>query len=434
MATLQSPPSVNLIAVGINHHTAPIELRERLAFTDHDTRKFLRTVCDGRLLSEALLLSTCNRTELYAVPALEEIEPAHLKDLLIEHKDARKVVQREHFFSLWACGAVKHFFEVACSADSMILGEAQILGQVKEAYRLAAEEKATGTILNKLCHAAFSVAKRVRTETKLTDGAISVSYAAVELARKIFSDLSSKHILLIGAGETAELAAMHLREKNATRITITNRTPEHAEALAREIGTSNIITFDYFRERLHEFDIIISAVSSAGEIVSAHSIELAMQKRRREPMLILDLGVPRNIDPAASSLYNVFLKDIDDLKLITEKNLEARRKELPKVARIVEEELIAFEQWHNTLQVAPTIRDLQAKFEAVKQQELERMRSKVSPEQYAMMEQLADRIIKKLLHFPISTLKSPIDNAQTIQSKLNLIRHIFNLESSNTDQ
>jgi glutamyl-tRNA reductase len=151
-------------------------------------------------------------------------------------------------------------------------------------------------------------------------------------------------------------------------------------------------------------------------------------------MLILDLGVPRNIDPSASSLYNVFLKDIDDLKLITEKNLEARRKELPKVARIVEEELIAFEQWHNTLQVAPTIRDLQAKFEAVKQQELERVRSKVSPEQYAMMEQLADRIIKKLLHFPISTLKSPIDNAQTIQSKLNLIRHIFALESSNTDQ
>jgi glutamyl-tRNA reductase len=305
---------------------------------------------------------------------------------------------------------------------------------VKDAYRLAAEEKATGTILNKLCHAAFSVAKRVRTETKLTDGAISVSYAAVELARKIFSDLSSKHILLIGAGETAELAAMHLREKNATRITITNRTPEHAEALARKIGTSNIITFDYFRERLHEFDIVISAVSSVGEIVSAHTIELAMQKRRREPMLILDLGVPRNIDPSASSLYNVFLKDIDDLKLITEKNLEARRKELPKVARIVEEELIAFEQWHNTLQVAPTIRDLQAKFEAVKQQELERVRSKVSPEQYAMMEQLADRIIKKLLHFPISTLKSPIDNAQTIQSKLNLIRHIFALESSNTDQ
>ncbi len=426
--TSHLPPSMNLIAVGINHHTAPIELRERLAFTDEETRKFLRAICDGKLLSEALLLSTCNRTELYAVPALDEVNADYLKDFLIEYKGARKTLRREHFFSLWACGAVKHFFEVASSADSMILGEAQILGQVKDAYRLAAEEKATGAILNKLCHAAFSVAKRVKTETKLTDGAISVSYAAVELARKIFSDLSSKHILLIGAGETAELAALHLREKKVSRITITNRTTENAEALAREIGTSNIITFDYFRERLHEFDIVISAVSSTGEIVCAKDIESAMHKRRHAPMLILDLGVPRNIDARAGALYNVFLKDIDDLKLIVEKNIDARRQELPKVARIVEAELIEFEKWHNSLQVAPTIRDLQAKFEAVKQQELERVRNKVSPEQYAMMEQLADRIVKKLLHFPINTLKSPVDTAQSIESKLNLVRHLFELD------
>ncbi|MCS7014313.1 MAG: glutamyl-tRNA reductase [Chloroherpetonaceae bacterium] len=420
---------MNLIAVGINHHTAPIELRERLAFTDDETRKFLRTVCDGKVLAEALLLSTCNRTELYAVPASDEVSADYLKDFLVEYKGARKFVERKHFFSLWACGAVKHFFEVASGADSMILGEGQILGQVKEAYKLAAEEKATGAVLNRLCHAAFSVAKRVRNETKLTDGAISVSYAAVELARKVFSDLSAKRVLLIGAGETAELAAMHLREKKATHITITNRTQEKAEALAREIGTSNVITFDYFKERLAEFDIVIAAVANVGEVVSAKELQAAMQKRRSEPMLVLDLGVPRNIDPKASSIYNLFLKDIDDLKLIVEKNLQARREELPKVARIVQEELIAFEQWHNALQVAPTIRELQMKFEAVKQAELERLRHKVSPEEFARMEQLADRIIRKILHYPISTLKSPVDTSQTLLSKLNLIRSIFELES-----
>lgn len=420
---------MNLLAVGINHHTAPIELRERLAFTHDETRQVLRTLCDGTVLSEALLLSTCNRTELYAVPAHDGLDADYLKDFLIEYKGARKLVERSHFFSLWACGAVKHLFEVTCGADSMILGETQILGQVKDAYRLAVEANTTGTVLNRLCHAAFSVAKRVRNETHFTDGAISVSYAAVELARKVFSDLASKRILLIGAGETAELAALHLREKKATQITITNRTPEHAEALAREIGTSNILTFDYFKERLAEFDIIIAAVAHIGEVISAKELQAAMQQRRSAPMLILDLGVPRNIDPKASTIYNLFLKDIDDLKLIVEKNLQARRQELPKVSCIIEEELIAFEQWHNTLQVAPTIRALQAKFEAVKQAELERLRHKVSNEEFARMEQLADRLIKKILHYPISTLKSPVDTAQTLTSKLNLIRSIFELEN-----
>ncbi|MDW8020857.1 MAG: glutamyl-tRNA reductase, partial [Chloroherpetonaceae bacterium] len=178
-----------------------------------------------------------------------------------------------------------------------------------------------------------------------------------------------------------------------------------------------------------EFDIVIAAVANVGEVVSAKELQAAMQKRRSEPMLVLDLGVPRNIDPKASSIYNLFLKDIDDLKLIVEKNLQARREELPKVARIVQEELIAFEQWHNALQVAPTIRELQMKFEAVKQAELERLRHKVSPEEFARMEQLADRIIRKILHYPISTLKSPVDTSQTLLSKLNLIRSIFELES-----
>ncbi len=422
--------SMNLIAVGATHKTASIEQREQLAFSEDEAKKLLSELIDGGLLSEAMLVSTCNRTELYAVPALPEVNADYLKEFLIERKHARKDVRREHLFSLMACGAAKHLFEVVSGVDSMILGESQISGQVKNAYRIAVESKATGALLNKLSHAAFSVSKRVKSETKLSDGAISVSYAAVELARKIFSDLSSKQILLVGAGETAELAAIHLRDKGARRIFITNRTAERAEKLSRQIlmkETGGVIAFESFKTRLHDFDIIICAVSDAGELISAADLDAAMRQRKHNTLLLLDLGVPRNIDAKAAALYNVFLKDVDDLKLIIDKNVELRRAELPKVQAIVNEELIAFEQWHNTLQVAPTIRELQAKFEDIKKLELERIRHKVSPEQFALMEQLADRILGKVLHLPISALKSPVDTAQTLISKLNLVRSIFEL-------
>ncbi len=428
-----SPHSVlHLIAVGITHKTAPLDIRERFSFSEQETKRLLAELCDG-LVSEAMLLSTCNRTELYAVPKLPEVTAEYLIDFLISRRSLSKEVRREHFFRTFACGAVKHFFTVASAADSMILGEAQILGQVKDAYRVAAEIGATKTVLNRLAHDAFNVAKRVKTETKFSEGAISVSYAAVELAKKIFSDLSEKNVLLIGAGETAELAAKHLLEKKARRITITNRTLANAEALASELGTSNILTFDYFKERLHEFDIVISAVGSIGQILSAPEIEVAMQKRRHNTMLLLDLGVPRNIDKKSSSLYNVFLKEIDDLQFIVQKNLDARKAELPKVEQIIIQGIIEFEQWQSSLQVAPTIRALQEKFNAIKSQELARLKNKVSESEYKLLEQLADRLIGKVLHLPIKSLKSPAPSEESIEGKIALLRQLFALDETPTE-
>jgi len=423
-----SPHSVlHLIAVGITHKTAPLDIRERFSFSEQETKHLLEELCDG-LVSEAMLLSTCNRTELYVVPKLPEVTAEYLIDFLISRRSMSKEVRREHFFRTFACGAVKHFFTVTSAADSMILGEAQILGQVKDAYRIAAEIGATKTVLNRLAHQAFNVAKRVKTETKFCEGAISVSYAAVELAKKIFSDLSEKNVLLIGAGETAELAAKHLLEKKARRITITNRTLANAEALASELGTSNILTFDYFKERLHEFDIVISAVGSVGQILSATELNEAMQKRRHRTMLLLDLGVPRNIDKKATSLYNVFLKDVDDLQVIVQKNLDARKAELPKVEQIIIQGIIEFEQWQSSLQVAPTIRALQEKFNTIKSQELARLKNKVSESEYKLLEQLADRLIGKFLHLPIKSLKSPTPSEESIEGKIALLRQLFALD------
>lgn len=421
--------TMNLIAVGVNHRTAPIEIREQLWLSAQESKQLLISLVEGGIAAEAVVISTCNRTELFAVPRLAEAGADFFKQFLIEHKGVRKEVKPEHFFSLFACGAAKHFFEVAAAADSMIVGDAQILGQVKDAYRLAAEAGATGTVLNHLCHMAFAASKRVRSETELTDGAVSISYAAVELSRKIFSDLASKKILLIGAGETAELAAKHLIDKNATQISITNRTPENAVALAERLNTaSGIVPFESFAAELHTFDIVISAVSNAGTVISAAELDTAMRLRQNKAMLVLDIGLPRNIDPKASELYNVFLKDIDDLSIIVGKNLERRKAELPKVAAIVEEELIAFERWHHALQAVPTIKQLQEKFNEIKTTELEKLKGKVSGETYLQMELFADRLIKKILHYPMQNLKSQTDVEQDLVSKLQLIRSIFNLE------
>jgi len=420
---------MNIISVGVNHKTAPIEIRERISLSEVQNKEFITDLISSGLAHEAMVISTCNRTELYVVPAMHEVTGEYLKEYLIAYKDARKEVRPEHFFSRFYCGTARHLFEV--SSDSLILGEGQILGQVKDAYRISAEVQAAGILLTRLCHTAFSVAKKVKTKTKIMEGAVSVSYAAVELAQKIFSNLSMKKILLIGAGETGELAAKHMFQKNARNIVITNRTLSKAEALAEELGTKKVLPFESYKDYLHEFDIIITAVSTKEYVLSEAEMHQTMMKRRLKPVIILDLGLPRNVDPDIAKLQNMFLKDIDALKHIIDKNLERRSAELPKVNAIIEEELIAFGQWINTLKVRPTIVDLQSKFIEIKEKELERYRYKVSEDELARMEHLTDRILKKILHHPIKMLKAPIDTANNIPSRVNLVRNVFDLEEPN---
>lgn len=422
---------MNIISVGVNHKTAPIEIRERISLSEVQAKEFLSDIISSGIAQEAMVLSTCNRTELYVVPGMSEVTGHYLKEYLISYKNAEKEVRPEHFFNRFYCNTARHLFEVSSATDSLVLGEGQILGQVKNAYRIAVEEQSAGILLTRLCHTAFSVAKKVKTRTRIMEGAVSVSYAAVELAQKIFSNLSMKKILLVGAGETGELAAKHMFQKNARNIVITNRTMSKAEALAEELGTNQVLPFETFRDNLHEFDIIITAVSTKDYVLKAPDMHQSMQKRRLKPVIILDLGLPRNVDPEIRSIQNMFLKDIDDLKHIIDKNLEMRRSELPKVQEIIDEELVGFGQWINTLKVRPTIVDLQSKFIEIKEKELERYRHKVSDEELRRMERLSDRILKKILHHPIKMLKSPVDTADNIPSKVNLVRNIFDLEEQN---
>ena len=422
---------MNIISVGVNHKTAPIEIRERISLSEVQNKEFVTGLISGGLAHEAMVLSTCNRTELYVVPAMHEVTCEYLKEYLISFKEARKDVRPEHFFSRFYCGTARHLFEVSSAIDSLILGEGQILGQVKEAYRIAAEVQTAGILLTRLCHTAFSVAKKVKTRTKIMEGAVSVSYASVELAQKIFSNLSMKKVLLVGAGETGELAAKHMFAKNARNIVITNRTLSKAEALAEELGTNRVLPYESYKEHLHEFDIIITAVSTKEYIITEADMHAAMQKRRLKPVIILDLGLPRNADPEIGKLQNMFLKDIDALKNIIDKNLERRRLELPKVHAIIDEELVAFGQWINTLKVRPTIVDLQSKFIEIKEKEIERYRHKVSEEELRRMEHLTDRIMKKILHHPIKMLKAPVSTSDSMPSRVDLVRNVFDLEEPN---
>lgn len=422
---------MNIISVGVNHKTAPIEIRERISLSEVQNKEFVTGLISAGLAHEAMVLSTCNRTELYVVPAMHEVTCEYLKEYLISFKEARKDVRPEHFFSRFYCGTARHLFEVSSAIDSLILGEGQILGQVKEAYRIAAEVQTAGILLTRLCHTAFSVAKKVKTRTKIMEGAVSVSYASVELAQKIFSNLSMKKVLLVGAGETGELAAKHMFAKNARNIVITNRTLSKAEALAEELGTNRVLPYESYKEHLHEFDIIITAVSTKEYIITEADMHAAMQKRRLKPVIILDLGLPRNADPEIGKLQNMFLKDIDALKNIIDKNLERRRLELPKVHAIIDEELVAFGQWINTLKVRPTIVDLQSKFIEIKEKEIERYRHKVSEEELRRMEHLTDRIMKKILHHPIKMLKAPVSTSDSMPSRVDLVRNVFDLEEPN---
>jgi len=422
---------MNIVSVGVNHKTAPIEIRERVSLSEVQAKEFLTNLIDDGIAQEAMVISTCNRTELYVVPGMPEVDGNYMKEFLISYKDAQGEVRPEHFYNRFYCNTARHLFEVSSAVDSLVLGEGQILGQVKNAYRIAVEVQSAGILLTRLCHTAFSVAKRVKTKTKIMEGAVSVSYAAVELAQKIFSNLSIKKILLVGAGETGELAAKHMFQKNARNIVITNRTLSKAEALAEELGTNQVLPYESYKDHLHEFDIIITAVSSKEYVLTEPELQQSMQKRRLKPVIILDLGLPRNVDPEIGKLKNMFLKDIDALKHIIDKNLEMRKCELPKVKKIIDEELVGFAQWINTLKVRPTIVDLQSKFIEIKEKELERFRYKVSDAELKRMERLTDRILKKILHHPIKMLKAPVDTADTIPSRVNLVRNIFDLEEQN---
>jgi glutamyl-tRNA reductase len=425
---------MNLFSIGISHQTAPLDVRERMWLSEGEMKEALTRLRD-QFFDECMLVSTCNRTELYGISRSAPPDEGMLKRFLIDFKGVQGSVQEGHFISAVAGGAINHLFKVASGVESMVIGDIQILNQVKEAFTLAREVGTMGPVMNRLMQAALHVGKRVRSETSICEGAVSVSYAAVELASKIFADLSKKSVLLIGAGETGELTLTHLVGRGVGQVKIANRTRDKAEALVAKFGGE---TVDYANmlDAIRAVDIVVTSVTSPTYVVRPEDVHKVMKQRSNSPLFVIDIGVPRNVDPAARKIENVFLYDIDTLNAMVDKNLDRRRTEIPKVTRIVREELIEFFHWYNALQVGPTIQDLRETLETIRQQEVAKNINRFKEEDRELVELVTKRIVNKILHEPMTVLKQGAgegDNHRETMTRMQTIRELFGIGKHRND-
>jgi glutamyl-tRNA reductase len=420
---------MNLLLVGVNHRTAAVAFREKLAALIPDAAAAYRVLKAFPEFLEVLLYSTCNRVEVLCVTEAPQEALARVKAFLSSHPEVSPALLEESLYVRQDQEAVAHLFRVAASLDSMVVGEPQILGQVKEAYRAATQSRATGPILNRLLHKTFSVAKRVRSETGIGDHAVSVSFAAVALGKKIFGDLAGKTVVLVGAGEMGELALEHLKGQGAAKIIIANRTLERGLNLARRFG-GEAVSLEELENQLLTADILISSTGAGDYLLSRDQVKAAMRRRKQRPLFLIDIAVPRDLDPAINDLDNVYLYNIDDLKEVVDKNREQRRVEAARAERLVAAEGLKFMEWLSTLEVFPTIIALKEKAEGICQAELKKTLAQLGPlseEQRRALEVLTASITAKLLHDPIIFLKRNRHPKKPHQ-ELDVVRRLFNLD------
>lgn len=421
---------MEIVLAGLNHKTAPLELREKMAFPPKGLAEPLKRMLASEDISEGIILSTCNRVEVITAGKEAECLINSIKSFLSQYHNIPSEEFAEHLYIYRSMDAVSHLFRVASSLDSMVIGEPQILGQLKDAYREATENNTCGKILNKLLHSAFRVAKRVRTETEIACSAVSVSYAAVELAKKIYENLNDKVVMLIGAGEMAELAARHFISHGVKKIFITSRTLERARAVACAFTGSIPIPFEQFRRYLADSDIVMSSTGAPEHVIEKEDIKRCMRIRKNRPMFIIDIAVPRDVDPAVENIPNVYLYNIDDLKGIVEDNLNLRKTEALKAERIIEEEVENFHRWILSLEVAPTIMLLRERMEEIRKAELQKacaVLKDLSKDEMETLDAMTRAIINKILHHPISILKDEaIKNGDRIYTEA--IRKLFQLD------
>ncbi len=417
----------NLLVVGVNHKIAPVEIREKIAFQEFAIKDALKKLYSSDSISECMILSTCNRVEIYIVSTLDKEK---LEKFIISYiSDFHDIPEKEftkYLYFHFEKEAIRHIFRVGASLDSMVVGEPQILGQLKDAYRIATEVRTTKHILNKLLHKSFFVAKKIRTETEISSSAVSISFAAVELSKRIFETLNNKKILIIGAGEMCELAARHLLNNGASEIYVANRTFARAENLAKEFG-GKAISFDNLYLFLEKVDIVISSTGAPHYILNYDRVKNVMKVRKYKPIFMIDIAVPRDIDPAINELESIYLYDIDDLKAVIEKNWEARRHEAEKAEMIVLQEVEVFMDWLRSLDVLPVIVKLREYFENVRKEETSKFLKKmngISEKEKENIEYLTQLITHKLLHKPSVNLKKNADAG--IYSEA--VKTIFELE------
>ncbi|MCP3891529.1 MAG: glutamyl-tRNA reductase [Desulfobulbaceae bacterium] len=423
-----------IILLGVNHKTTPVEVREKIALSDGYERP-LTALKGMKGLKEHYLLSTCNRVEFLLVAE----DDAPIEDEIIRFLFGEELSREECLKYLYlheGQEAVHHLFMVAASLDSMVVGEAQILGQLKEAYRFASQFSTTGPLLNKVLHKSFTVAKRVRTETGIGSSAVSISYAAVQLAKKIFGDLKGKNVLLVGAGEMAELAAEHLVGQGVSSVVVANRTLSRAVDLAKRFR-GKAVSIDELVSQLEQVDIIISSTGATDIILHRDQVKSVMRARMNKPLFFIDIAVPRDLDPELNELENVYLYDIDDLSSVVEMNKSERDKEAVKASRIVDEETLKFDRYFQSLAVTPTIQDLRRRMDEISKFELEKTLGKLaslSDKDVQHLRKMLSAINAKVLHNPLVYLKSDsCSGRDNSDQKVSTVRELFGLGSDSSE-
>ena len=420
---------MNIITVGLSHKTAPVEIREKLSFPSQTIGEPLNRLCTSYGINEGVIISTCNRVEVFAVTKDIEKGLWQVKKFLSDYHNIPLEELDGHLYTYTAEDAVKHLFRVCAGLDSMVIGEPQILGQAKDAYGYALQHKTAGVIMNKLFHKAFSVAKRIRTETKIGSSAVSISYAAVELAKKIFGTLQGRSVMLIGAGEMAELAARYLLSNGVQEILIANRTYEKAIEVAKSFNGTPIM-FREFTHYLKKVDIIVTSTAAPRFIIHPEQIEEVIKERKNRPMFFIDISVPRNVDPLINNIDNIYLYNVDDLQGVVEANLKERAKEAKEAEAIIHEELGNFHRWVKSLDVVPTIVALKKKLEETRKSELEKGLSSLNGLQekdIQVIDAMTKAIVNKIVHDPVTHLKKEANKVEG-DFYIEATRRLFDLD------
>ncbi len=421
---------MSIVLVGLNHKTAPVEVRERLAFTDESCADALRALVDGEVVSEGLIVSTCNRVEILAsaTDARGAEAVSRLSRFLGESRSIPADTFAAHLYTHAEESAVRHVFRVASSLDSMVVGEPQVLGQVRRAYSLAVEAGTAGRVLHRLVHHALRVAKRVRTETGIAASAVSISYTAVELGRKIFGSLKGSTVLLVGAGEMAELAAQHLSAAGASRILVANRTHEAAVQLAAQFD-GEAVEFGALAAGLAEANIVICSTGAGEYVITPEMAQAAREARRNRPAFFIDISVPRNVDPDVGRLANLFVFDVDDLEAVVASNIREREREAERAELIVESEVMQFQQALRNLDIGPAVGALRDKLRRIAEDEFRRHRPRLgdlTPEQERAVGALLLSAVNKIAHPVIHRMRRSYDTGE--DDDLQAWRDIFKLE------
>jgi len=393
---------MSILLVGVNHKTAPVEVRELLAFSEEACAAGLRSLVDGEIVREGLIVSTCNRVDVLAATTTEHAKEGskRIGEFLTHARTLPDDFFQDHLYKHADEHAVRHMFRVASSLDSLVVGEPQVLGQVRRAYSIALEVGTAGRILNRLIHHTLRVAKRVRNETGIAANAVSISYMAVELGKKIFGSLKGQSVLVIGAGEMAELCTRHLINAGVSRVLVANRTGEAASRLAVEFG-GEAVPFERLPESLSAADIVVCSTGAGEYVVTAEMAKLALTRRRNRPAFFIDISVPRNLDPAIGELPNAFVFDVDDLESVVSSNIREREREAERAELIVDSEVMQFQQSLRVLDIGPSIGALRERLQDIAKSELARQRNrlgKLTPEQERAIESLMMSTVNKISH------------------------------------